>query len=306
MRQPRTINWFQVAFQLRGSVIPAVLPRVLVCCGFSAVITLVDQTVVPLSWPILGNVIPSIVLGLLLVFRTNTAYERFWEGRKAWGELVNLTRNLARQIWIFIDERDPRDRKAKVDILHLLVAFSSTLKRQLRNQPVNDEVADLMTGAQYQELQSVQHPPLRVAMWIEDYLQQHYKQNQIYIYQLTSLNTLLSRMVDAMGACERILRTPIPVAYAIHLKQLLLIYCLLLPFQLVGELGFWTIGVVGVISFSLFGIEEIGVEIENPFGHDLNDLPLDTICNTMRQNIEDLIHSSPQGCSSEALSDHLR
>jgi ion channel-forming bestrophin family protein len=288
--------WFRVAIQLRGSVIPAVFPRVLVCSGFSAVISLIDHFWVPQSWPILSNVIPSIVLGLLLVFRTNTAYERFWEGRKAWGELTNLTRNLARQIWLFIEEREPGDRKAKIDTLHLLVAFSVSLKLHLRGQAMNQEVWDLMNSTQMQELQQVKHAPLRVAMWIEDYLQQQYRQKQIGVYQLTSLNALLNRMVDAMGACERILRTPIPIAYVIHLKQLLLIYCLLLPFQLVGELGFWTAFVVGVISFSLFGIEEIGVEIENPFGHDLNDLPLDAICNNMKANVEDLIHSEPKNC----------
>ena len=96
-----------------------------------------------------------------------------------------------------------------------------------------------------------------------------------------------------MGGCERILKTPMPLAYAIHLKQLLLIYCLLLPFQMVDKLGFWTGAIVALISFTLFGIEEIGLEIENPFGYDANDLPLDAICNTMKRNIEDLITLTP-------------
>jgi putative membrane protein len=84
-----------------------------------------------------------------------------------------------------------------------------------------------------------------------------------------------------------------PLAYAIHLKQLLLIYCLLLPFQLVSNLGWWTGVIVALISFTLFGIEEIGIEIEDPFGHDKNDLPLDAICSTMLRNIEDLITLTP-------------
>lgn len=104
---------------------------------------------------------------------------------------------------------------------------------------------------------------------------------------------LLDIMVDVLGGCERILKTPIPVAYSIHLKQLLLIYCLTLPFQLVTELAWWTAPIVSVISFTVFGIEQIGIEIENPFGLDANDLPLESICKTIRINIEELINFIP-------------
>jgi putative membrane protein len=103
------------------------------------------------------------------------------------------------------------------------------------------------------------------------------------------MNDLLNSLVEALTGCERILRTPIPLAYAIHLKQLLLIYCLSLPFQLVDDLHWWTAAVVALISFTLLGIEAIGIEIENPFGHDPNDLPLDEICTTMLTHLEDLI-----------------
>ena len=107
------------------------------------------------------------------------------------------------------------------------------------------------------------------------------------------MQNLLSSMVDCLGGCERILKTPIPLAYAIHLKQLLLIYCLLLPFQLVKDLGWLTGAIAALVSFTLLGIEEIGIEIENPFGYDRNDLPLDGICSTMQRNIEDLITLTP-------------
>jgi putative membrane protein len=100
---------------------------------------------------------------------------------------------------------------------------------------------------------------------------------------------LLHQMVDVIGICERILRTPIPLAYSIHLKQLLMIYSLSLPFQMVDQLEWMTGPIVALISFTLLGIEEIGIQIEDPFGHDPNDLPLDAICNTMQRNIEDLI-----------------
>ena len=286
-------QWFRILVRIRGSVIPAILPRVLFCSGFGVLISRLYAWGWPVSWIALSSIVPSIVLGLLLVFRTNTAYERFWEGRKLWGSLVNTTRNLARQIWVAIEETSQVDREAKVATLHLLVAFAVAMKLHLRCQPLDREFASLVTEQQFQQLQGMNHPPLEVAFWIADYLQSQHNQHRINTYQLAATMVLLNQMVDVLGGCERILKTPIPLAYSIHLKQLLLLYCLALPFQLVEPVGWWTGLVTGLISFTVFGIEEIGIEIENPFGTDPNDLPLDTICHTMERNIEDLISLSP-------------
>jgi len=286
-------SWFKIALQLRGSVIPSIWPRVLLCGGFGVFISLLQFLEVPVSFPILSSIVPSIVLGLLLVFRTNTAYERFWEGRKLWGTLVNNVRNLARQIWVAIEEKDPQDIALKKSALRLLPAFAVALKLHLRQESVNPELEHLMSPSQYQKLKSMNNPPLEIAFWIEDYLHEQYERNCLDVYQLTSMKELINSMIDVLGGCERILKTPIPLAYAIHLKQLLLVYCLVLPFQMVKDLSWATGAVVALISFTLFGIEEIGIEIENPFGHDVNDLPLDNICATIQRNIEDLITLSP-------------
>jgi putative membrane protein len=243
-------DWFRVALQFQGSVIPSVLGRTEVCGVFGVLVSVLHHFNWPVSLPILASLIPNIVLGLLLVFRTNTAYERFWEGRKLWGTMVNTSRNLARQLWVAIAAKTLEDRENKITALRLLVAFAVATKLNLRQQSVNPELEALMPPARYFKLK-------------------------------------------ALGGCERILKTPIPMAYAIHLKQLLLLYCLSLPFQMVSQLGWWTGPMVALISFTLFGIEEIGIEIENPFGCDRNDLPLDSICNTMLRNIEDLISLTP-------------
>ena len=285
--------WFKIALQVRGSVIPSILPRVLLCGGFGVFITLLHFFKLPVSLPILSSIVPSIVLGLLLVFRTNTAYDRFWEGRKFWGTLINNVRNLARQIWITIEQKDPHDIALKKSALRLLPAFAVAMKLHLRQESVNSELESLMSPGQYQKLKSMNNPPLEIAFWIEDYMHEQYERNCLDVYQLTAMNQLLNSMIDTLGGCERILKTPIPLAYAIHLKQLLLLYCLALPFQMVRDLTWGTGPVVALISFTLFGIEEIGIEIENPFGHDANDLPLDNICTVMQRNIDDLITLSP-------------
>jgi ion channel-forming bestrophin family protein len=286
-------QWFKMTFQLRGSVLAAIYKQVLWCGFFGFIISLLYYFKLPVSEPILGSVIPSIVLGLLLVFRTNTAYERFWEGRKCWGSMVNNVRNLARQIWVSVDEIEAKDKNEKIAVLNLLVAFSVATKLHLRGETVNPELEELMSFSKYRKLTSMNHPPLEIAFWIGDYLQKQYQRNCINSYQLSAMQHLLDSLVDNLGACERILRTPMPLAYAIHLKQLLLLYCMLLPFQIVKDLEWWTGFVAALISFTLFGIEAIGLEIENPFGYDENDLPLDAICNTMKRNIDDLITLGP-------------
>lgn len=289
-----SVSWFRLATQLKGSIIPAIWGPTLICSGFGILISLLHHLNFPVALPVLVAFVPNIVLGLLLVFRTNTAYERFWEGRKCWGSLVNDVRNLARQIWIAVQERTPEDRQDKITVLRLLVAFAIAMKLHLRQQPPNQELVPFVSLEQFQTLQTMNNPPLEVALWIGDYLQGQYLRGRLNIYQLSATHKLLDSMVDALGASERILKTPIPLAYALHLKQLLLIYCFSLPFQLVEGVGWLTGPIVGVFSFTLLGIEEIGIEIENPFGMDPNDLPLDAICHTMQRNIADLIRITPR------------
>ncbi|HEY9617364.1 MAG TPA: bestrophin family ion channel [Microcoleaceae cyanobacterium] len=286
-------HWFRVALQLKGSVIPSVIGRTAFCGLFGIFVSALGHFGLPVALPVLASLIPNIVLGLLLVFRTNTAYDRFWEGRKCWGSIVNTSRNLARQIWITIAANTPADRAGKIAALRLIVAFAVATKLHLRQEPINSELEVLMPSENYFKLKTMNNPPLEVAFWIGDYLQQQADRRQLDSFQLAAMQNLLNMLVDGLGGCERILRTPMPLAYAIHLKQLLLLYCLSLPFQMVNNSGWWTGPIVALISFTLFGIEEIGIEIENPFGHDPNDLPLDAICATMLRNIEDLTTLSP-------------
>lgn len=286
-------HWFRVLIRWQFSVIPAILPRVFLAVVFSLGVSFIYALGVNVALPLESGIIPSIVLSLLLVFRTNTAYDRFWEGRVMWGTLVNTSRNLARTIWIAVAEKEPKDRQEKIAALRLLVAFAIATKLHLRSESVNEELKALMPQECFIKLKKMNNPPLEVAFLLGDYLQKQFEKGYLNPYELSSLFRRLDQLVDVLGACERIRKTPIPLAYAIHLKQLILIYCFTLPFQLVDEFFWWTALIVGLISFTIFGIEEIGIEIEDPFGHDPNDLPLDQICQTMKINIEDLITLSP-------------
>jgi len=291
----KTKNWFKLAFQFRGSVILAIYQRVIGFGVFSFFVSVLYYFNLPVCQPILGSIIPSIVLGLLLVFRTNTAYERFWEGRRLWGNLVNDARNLVLQIGAMMNDIEPGDRAKRMAVMRLIAALPVACKLYLRSEPVNSELEELMSRSQYLQLKTINNPPLQIVFWIADYLQQQYQRGNAVLHysHVVFLQTTVKSMMESLGHCERILRTPLPLAYSIHLKQLLLIYCLLLPFQLVKDLGWGTGFFVSLISFTLLGIEEIGLEIENPFGYDTNDLPLDGICNTIKYDIEEFLTCNP-------------
>ncbi len=224
--------WFKTLFCVRGSVIRAVVPRVGMCTGFALLVTLLHQAGFSVSWPVLGSVVPSLVLGLLLVFRTNASYERFWEGRKLWGTMINITRNLARQIWVSVDT----SRQSKEQALNLLVGFAIATKQHLRLQPCQQELRHLLSPAQLDKLLGMNNPSLEIAFWLGDYLQVQQLKGRINPYQFQAMTQQVNGLVDVLGGCERIIKTPLPLAYSIHLKQLLVMYCMALPFQVVSEL----------------------------------------------------------------------
>ena len=193
-----------------------------------------------------------------------------------------------------IAEPEPQDREDKASALRLLVAFAIAIKLQLRQQPINSELEVLITQEQFLKLKAVKSTSLQLAVWVGDYLQQQYNRKLVSVNQLTAMNGLVNDVLGSLTTCERILSTPIPLAYAIYLKRLLLIYCISLPFQVVNTLHWWTSPIVVILSFVLLGVEEIGTEIENPFGEDANDLPLEEICTNISQDIEDLIRVNTQ------------
>lgn len=297
------VYWLQIVLRLQGTVLKSILPWMLFFSAYSFLIALLEYHELHITLPKIGSAIPNIVLSfnltlsLLLIFRTNTAYERFWEGRKLWGSLVNTSRNLANGIWITIEDKTLENRVEKEAVLRLIVAFAIALKLHLRREAVNKEIIMLLNSSEYLIIKQAKNPPLKISFWISKYLQFQYKRDLVNAYDLNSLQKLTNDLIDILGGCERILKTPMPLIYSIYLKQLLVIYCLILPVELVSSLNWWTIPVMTLISFVLFGIEETGSELENPFSRDPNDLPLDAICITILQNVEDLIASESTNCS---------
>ena len=293
------LDWVEIIPRLVASVIPEILPWVIFFSVYAFVISFLSQlqmlnALVEKNEFLRTFVLSlNIILSLLLAFRTNTAHERFWEGRKLWGAMVNTVRNLARGIWLVIEEHDSIDRKEKEAALRLVAAFPVAMKLHLRREPVDSELAPLMSKARYQKLQQVNHAPLVISFWVGEYLQHQYERQRVNVYQVTPLHQALDKMVDILGGCERILKTPVPLIYTITFKTLLVVYLLVLPLILVKGLFWWTAPVVAFVCFLFLSINEVGSKIEEPFGHDTNDLPLDLICDTMVRNVEDVIQLEP-------------
>ncbi|OUC11619.1 MAG: hypothetical protein B0A82_26865 [Alkalinema sp. CACIAM 70d] len=303
----RNFQGFREVLQLRGSVLPIVLPRVVIFGIFSSSVAWLFQRDLPIDLTVLGllteNVVCNLVLGLLLVFRTNTAYDRFWEGRKAWGDLVTNVRNLVRLLRTNLISLEG-DAKAERDrILQSLSTFlictklslqkgnleelKSTLNHQLGFHHLTIEPTTIV------KLKAAKNPPLEILLWVSIYLQKACEQGHIDSSQRSEMNALVNQLVASLTVCERIQATPMPAAYMTCLKSLTLMYCLLIPFALVEQLGGWTGLATGVISFVLLYVEAIGAEIEDPFGNDVNDLPLNEICQSIVDMVNDAIVTRP-------------
>ncbi|MGH7997930.1 MAG: bestrophin family ion channel, partial [Brasilonema sp.] len=194
------VDWFQIALRVRGSVFPIILPRMFFFSGFGVIISIIHFYGFSLSEQ-MGNVTKNVafnlVLGLLLVFRTNTAYERYWEGRKTWGGIVFNSLNLGRKIQIEVLENEFTDRDRKAASLQLLSAFAIATKLHLRQSKENKELKPFLTKSQYLQLKDVRNIPLKIAVWIGEYLKQEQLTNRLSLYELVSMNNLLNNMVES-------------------------------------------------------------------------------------------------------------
>jgi putative membrane protein len=286
-------KWGKTIFNIKDSVIPGIFGKVIIAVLFAIIIAIADAKGLPVAQESFSSIIPELVLGLLLVFRTDTAYNRFWDGSGIISDIIDLSRGLARSIWVYIDTDDDIEQQNKIYHTRMVGLFLATVKQHLRHESVDPSIEALLTPEQAEELRAVNHMPIRITQWLSVYLKNAYEEKKLSTIMFNDLNNMLNNLTLSMGSCEKILTTPLPRPYAIHLKHLLVLYFFLVPFKLVGSLHAGTPIAVAIIAFALLGIEEIGLEIENPFGYDDNDLPLDAQSQELRDDIEEIIAGSP-------------
>ncbi|MDG2330992.1 MAG: bestrophin family ion channel [Flavobacteriales bacterium] len=222
------------------------------------------------------------VLSLLLVFRTNTAYDRWWEGRKKWGSLVNDSRNLALKINSMVD------LKADLEFFGRMIPnYAFAMKEHLREGVLVEELQ--LTEQEKIDISKVDHKPSYVAMKMYDRLDDLKKRKEITQEEFLSIDKNLLSFSDIIGACERIKKTPIPFSYSMFLKKFIFIYVVTLPIAFIISLGYYTIPIAMFVFYVLVSIEILAEEIEDPFGKDANDLDTDGISTTIRSNVQEIL-----------------
>lgn len=277
-------KWLDHFFDWRGSLVREIIGRVMLCVVWSAVVVAFHKHVRDVSMPSLLHTLMGVAMGMLLVLRTSSSYDRFWEGRKLWGGIVNETRNLVRGVLTHCHA----DPELAGRLTRWTATFPWAAMHSLRGTDAMGPRVDELPAREAKEALDAQHTPLAVSLQMTRCLREARDKGLISDIILTSLDQNIQLLMDYLGGCERIRKTPMPFAYAVHLRRSLVIYCFTLPFAMVETFGWTTVVDVLLLAYTFFGIEEIGVEIEGPFGHDDNDLPLEDICETIQKNLYSL------------------
>ncbi len=225
------------------------------------------------------------VLSLLLVFRTNTAYDRWWEGRKMWGKLVNDSRNLAIKLNALIPEED---KVTRIYFSNKIKLFAKVLHTHLTSESTK-YMLDEEEHPEYDESLKAQHPPTKVVGKMYVALQKLEKDKVISPQYKLILDQNLNGLLDVAGACERIKNTPIPIAYAVFIKKFIFVYVLTLPIGYVFTTGYFIVPLVMIIFYVLLSIELIAEEIEDPFNGGTDDLPTAKIAENIGKYVSNVL-----------------
>jgi putative membrane protein len=290
-------HWWRHLLRLRGGLVKEIFGRLGVFALWSVLLTWIHLHVHKIDVPATGHTLVGTALSLLLVFRTNSSYDRFWEGRKLWGGVVNETRNLLRSAAMHIPS---------LELLRRLAAWTAVypyaLTRVLRGG-VGDlgPAAALLPKAEIDRVLAAGNVGVAVAMRMSSVLAEARKRGLISDYVQVQIDQNIQLLIDYQGGCERIVRTPLPFAYMLHLRRTLILFILGLPFALVESFGWAGVPVVVIIAYTLLGIEEIGVEIEEPFGTEDNDLPLEEISAGIARTLNELVPWDGAAIDSPAL-----
>lgn len=224
------------------------------------------------------------VIGLLLVFRTNSAYDRWWEGRIQWGKLVNNCRNFAIKLNAIL----PNDSNSKKFFRVLLANYVFAMKEHLRKGVEFKELED-NDYLSNEELSKFDHVPNRIAREMYAKLHQLHKEGEINGDQLITIDGELKSLTDIIGACERIKSTPIPFSYNLFLKKFIFVYTITLPFGLAHDFHYWTIPIASFVLYIFGSLELLAEEIEDPFGRDTNDLDTDGLSKKIKSNLIEIL-----------------
>lgn len=279
-------HWFKMLFVWHGSVLPGLLPRLSLLFILSLGVVYLRGVIFSFKVPL--NPAPltlfGFVLALFLGFRNNASYDRFWEGRKLWGALLNTSRSLTRQA---LTLKNVKDSSLSVsEFISLLGAFIFALKHQLRSTDADEDLKGRLSKEQLKVVSAAKYKPAVIMRLLAEWVQKAKEEGSIDTIQQARFDENFDKLSDIVGGCERIVSTPLPYSYRVLLHRTVYIYCFLLPFGLVDSLRWFTPLIVVFVAYTFVAFEAIADEIEEPFGTDANDLAL----NSMSMMIEETVH----------------
>ena len=266
---------FRVLFSWRGTILPKVLPPLGVVMLISAVIgglSYIGYFHFP-ELPLVGFTLIGVVLSIFLGFKNTACYDRWWEARKLWGVLIATSRHFDRDCRVLTQARRER-------IIQNVIVFANVLRDRLRHQTANPTELIETSGLSQQALTQLyqQHnAPQYTLSLIQWELLQAMKEGEISDIIYTQMNRHVAALSEMQTGCDRIANTPIPFAYSVLLNRTVYFFCFMLPFSLGSLLGLVTPLLVGILAYTFLGLDALSTEIEEPFGTQSNDLPLDAM-----------------------------
>lgn len=288
-------SWLETVV-LGGFALPDIWWRTLTVTAISILVTIIYEEVPSLHYSLTATpfTLVGLPLGIFLGFRNNAAYDRFWEGRKLWGSLVNTSRSFTRQVLTIVGregegtvEPNPELRKFHEDVVHHTIAFVHALRHHLRDTSSRSVLVHVLGEESAARFDGQANIPYAMLQHMGERVVDARKRGWVHPYHVTILEGSLTSLTDIQGACERIKTTPIPFSYTVLLHRIVAVYCAMLPFGLMDTIKWATPFVVLAISYCFFGLDAIGDELEQPFGKDINDLPLKAISRTIERNLRE-------------------
>jgi putative membrane protein len=235
----------------------------------------------------------SLVLGWLLVFRTNAAYARWWEARTLWGSLINCSRNLAIKIQEFFPDLNSDERRF---LSRHLSEFPGALTCHLRKETYS---GPLFHGA------VPTHVPLAISQDIYRWIASRLSNSKLDPDLLRILDCETAKLMDICGACERIAKTPMVRSYRVFARQCIFLFLFTLPWGLVHDFKWWTLPLTIVIAYFMVGMEIVAEHVEEPFGFDEDDLDLEGMSKTISNSVEEIFYNSRRDLSQPSLEDRV-
>ncbi|WP_249674303.1 bestrophin family protein [Pseudomonas abieticivorans] len=285
--RPQNPTTLTLLFSLKGSIIPAIWRKVLFTVLISSAVVAIHGTLLSFKFSLTATpfTLWGLTLAIFLGFRNTVAYQRFWEARTLWGEMLIVCRNLTRQTLSLLPAL-PREQRRP--LANGLIGFAYLLKHQLRGTAPGAEVAPFLDADTQAALGKQNPPSALLGRLAERYLAAARQSGASDVAQM-NIDQQLTRLSYVLGGCERIKGTPIPYPYILLLHRTVHVYCFLLPFCLVDSIGWFTPLAVCILAYTFFGLDALGDQISDPFDTQPNDLPLDAMCRNIEIAVLELL-----------------